>query len=79
MQDMIDKNESCRIIQNGDETIVKLRPISILDSLKGKLSDADIHMKNTIKQLEDCIDLGRLRKSQYIGFWVQQKVIYLIY
>ena len=42
MQDMIDKNESCRIIQNNDETIVKLRPISILDSLKGKLSDADI-------------------------------------
>ena len=42
MQDMIDKNESCRVIQNSDETIVKLRPISILDSLKGKLSDADI-------------------------------------
>ena len=42
MQDMIDKNESCRVIQNNDEIIVKLRPISILDSLKGKLSDADI-------------------------------------
>ena len=42
MQDMIDKNESCRVIQNNNEIIVKLRPISILDSLKGKLSDADI-------------------------------------
>lgn len=48
MQNMIDKNESCRIIQNGDETIVKLRPISILDSLKGKLSDADIQSGGSI-------------------------------
>ena len=48
MQHMIDKNESCRIIHNGDETIVKLRPISILDSLKGKLSDADIQSGGSI-------------------------------
>ena len=48
MQEMIDKNESCRIIHNDNETIVKLRPISILDGLKGKLSDTDIQNSGNI-------------------------------
>lgn len=63
MKDMIDKNESCRIIQNGDETIVKLRPISILNSLKGKLSDSDIQNGGSIVNRQ--LTINALRTNLY--------------
>ena len=63
MKEMIDNNESCRIIQDGDETIVKLRPMSILDGLKGKLSDEDIQNGGNIVNRQ--LTINALRTNLY--------------
>lgn len=44
MQEMIDNHLSCKIIENESETIVKLRPKAISESLNDKLSSADIEL-----------------------------------
>ena len=36
MKEMIDNNQSCRVIKEGDDILVKLRPMSALEGLKGK-------------------------------------------
>lgn len=63
MQEMIDNNESCRIIHDGDDTMVKLRPISILNSLKGKLSDEDIQNGGGIVNRQ--LAINNLKTSLY--------------
>ena len=63
MKEMIDNNESCRIIQDGDETIVKLRPMSILDGLKGKLSNEDIQNSGNIINRQ--LTINTLRTNLY--------------
>lgn len=42
MQEMIEKHESCRIIQTMDGYIAKLRPVAVAESLNDKLSAEDI-------------------------------------
>lgn len=42
LQEMIDNKESCRIIKNDTDYTVKLRPQTISESLKDKLSNEDI-------------------------------------
>jgi DNA polymerase len=63
MQEMIDNNESCRIIETDSGYIVKLRPKAIEESLNDKLSIEDITTGMSIVNRQ--IMLSNLKSNLY--------------
>ena len=63
MKEMIDNNQSCRVIKEGDDILVKLRPMSVLEGLKGKLSNEDIEYCNNIMNKQ--ITVNTLKTNLY--------------
>lgn len=63
VQEMIDNNESCRVIEDNNGYIVKLRPSVIPEALKGKLSEADIADGTSIVKRQ--LELSNIKTSLY--------------
>ena len=63
MQEMIANNENCRIVQDNNQVIAKLRPLAVTQSLLGKLSSCDIEQGMSLISRQ--ISLSNLKTDLY--------------
>lgn len=78
VQDMANNHESHRIVNEGDKTIVTLRPMEITSSLQGKMSEADIARGATLigEQFEYQRVIGELYRQCHSVECIQRNACY---